>query len=186
MCESLADHGALDWGQPLAAQFAHEGIGEHRVAHTKTVFRGSVTRTICTTIAVAAALGALPSAAQQRPIATPLADRQILVVGEKLELGIVLAGQWIWPAPDSLSAQLPAERRLPPATAHLSEDFTSITSMRELRDGRVLITDPRGDRFVVADFRTDRLDSTRSGGWGADRVSSPFRPRSFHWAPTPR
>lgn len=41
------------------------------------------------------------------------------------------------------ASQVPAERRLAPATGQLSEEFISITSIRELSDGRVLITDPR-------------------------------------------
>ncbi len=85
---------------------------------------------------------------------------------------------WVWTllpsaTPTTVTAQLSAERILPPATARLPEDFTSITSVRELRDGRVLITDPRGDRFVVADFRTGRLDTIGRVGRGPGEFAFP-------------
>ena len=63
-------------------------------------------------------------------------------------------------------SQVPAERRLAPVTGQLSEEFVSITSIRELRDGRVLITDPRGGRLVLADFGADRLDTIGRRGRG--------------------
>lgn len=79
----------------------------------------------------------------------------------------------LFPLSTNTVPQLPAERRLAPATAQLTEDFTSITSLRELRDGRVLLTDPRGDRFVVADFRSDRLDTIGRVGRGPGEFAFP-------------
>lgn len=46
--------------------------------------------------------------------------------------------------------------------ANLSEGFTAITSVRELQDGRVLLTDPRERRIVVADFEAN---TTRPDAW---------------------
>lgn len=48
----------------------------------------------------------------------------------------------------------PAPRRieLPKASATHDEEFTAITSVRELRDGRVFATDGREQRLVVLDF----------------------------------
>lgn len=55
---------------------------------------------------------------------------------------------------------------LRPATGTLAEEFTVITSIRELRDGRVLITDPREPRLVVADFGTGKVESISGKGRG--------------------
>jgi hypothetical protein len=55
---------------------------------------------------------------------------------------------------------------LPAATGRLSEEFTSIVGVRELADGRVLISDDRETRVVVADFAANRatvLGRTGSG-----------------------
>ncbi len=55
---------------------------------------------------------------------------------------------------------------LRPATGTLAEEFTAITSIRELRDGRILITDPREPRLVVADFGTGKVESISRKGRG--------------------
>jgi hypothetical protein len=49
-------------------------------------------------------------------------------------------------------AQQPPRLMLPPANASLAEEFSAINGIRELRDGRVLVTDPRERRVVVGDF----------------------------------
>lgn len=55
---------------------------------------------------------------------------------------------------------------LPPAEAKLEAEFTSITSVRELSDGRVIITDPRDRGLVVADLRTGRVEEIGRKGQG--------------------
>jgi hypothetical protein len=54
----------------------------------------------------------------------------------------------------SLQAQVPETRRLSPPTAQVPEEFTNLTSLRELSDGRVLVTDRRDARLAVVDFST--------------------------------
>lgn len=54
-----------------------------------------------------------------------------------------------------------------PADAFLSEPFGSIHSIRELADGRVLISDASSEnRLVVADLRTGRVRLVGSNGAG--------------------
>ncbi len=53
-----------------------------------------------------------------------------------------------------LGFQEPAPVTLKPSTATLNEEFTFASSVRELRDGRVIITDSRESRIIVADLRT--------------------------------
>lgn len=59
-----------------------------------------------------------------------------------LALGALLAGQAV-----------PAPTRLPAAEATLDADFTRIVAVRELADGRVLISDAGDRKLFVADFR---------------------------------
>ncbi|MCL4214477.1 MAG: hypothetical protein KJZ74_11210 [Gemmatimonadales bacterium] len=51
-------------------------------------------------------------------------------------------------------AQAPTALKLKPATVTHPEEFSAITSVRELGDGRLLVTDPRERRMVVLDFGT--------------------------------
>lgn len=53
---------------------------------------------------------------------------------------------------DSLRAQSPAIARLGAPSAALPEDFSVIATVRELSDGRVLVSDEKEGRVVVADF----------------------------------
>lgn len=71
--------------------------------------------------------------------------------------------------------QAPAERqlKLPPPTAQLSEEFTFISSLRELSDGRVLITDPRDNRVVVVDLNTGAVQQVGRQGKGPNEYSTP-------------
>jgi len=68
--------------------------------------------------------------------------------------------------------------RLPPANAVLSETFTALTSVRELADGRVLLSDPREARLVVADFTTQRVVAIGRPGQGPGEyaLAAPFHP----------
>jgi hypothetical protein len=61
---------------------------------------------------------------------------------------------------------------LRPADAMLDEEFTYIGSVRELRDGRVLITDPRENRVVVADLRANRVEPVGRPGHGPEEYGS--------------
>lgn len=78
-------------------------------------------------------------------------------------VGALCTGVGLLVAP--LDAQPLRRLSLGAATGTLPEEFTAITSVRELRDGRVLITDGREQRLVVADFRTGRVEQVgRKGG----------------------
>ncbi|HLA89562.1 MAG TPA: hypothetical protein VJL28_03900 [Gemmatimonadaceae bacterium] len=64
-----------------------------------------------------------------------------------------------------VNAQQPRQITLKPADAKLAEEFTSLTSVRELSDGRVLISDGRENRIVVADLSTGQVIQVgRKGG----------------------
>jgi len=53
---------------------------------------------------------------------------------------------------------------LPPADVTHPHEFTSVTSVRELSDGRVIVTDGREQRIMVLDFRTgDSREIGRKG-----------------------
>ena len=64
------------------------------------------------------------------------------------------------------AAQQPATVRLQPHDARLETGFTSISSIRELSDGRILVTDPRDLQLVVADFRTGEVKPVSRRGAG--------------------
>ena len=70
----------------------------------------------------------------------------------------------------SLSAQSPRERPLKPG-ARFPEDFVGITSVRELADGRVFVTDPQGRNLVLADFASGKLDTIGRKGRGPNEFS---------------
>jgi len=63
---------------------------------------------------------------------------------------------------------------LPPPNAVLSETFTALTSVRELSDGRVILTDPREGRIVVADFATGQVRQIGRRGQGPGEYSTAF------------
>lgn len=62
-------------------------------------------------------------------------------------------------------------RHLQAADAKLAEEFTVVSSVRELRDGRVLISDERDVRLVVADFRLNQVKSVSRRGEGPGEFS---------------
>jgi hypothetical protein len=51
-----------------------------------------------------------------------------------------------------LRAQEPNRLSLRPPALQFAEEFTAITSVREIAGGRVLVIDERDNRIVVADF----------------------------------
>ncbi|HEX7121530.1 MAG TPA: hypothetical protein VF178_04100 [Gemmatimonadaceae bacterium] len=67
-------------------------------------------------------------------------------------------------APYAGMAQKPVSVSLPPAIARLAAEFSDLTAIRELRDGRVLLFDRKETRFVVADLSSGRVrDVARTG-----------------------
>jgi len=66
---------------------------------------------------------------------------------------------------------------LPSPDAALSRGFTALTSVVELSDGRILLSDPREQSIVVADFATQGVEavSRTGGGPGEYRIAMPIR-----------
>ena len=58
--------------------------------------------------------------------------------------------------PLATHAQQAPRLTLAPATASPPEEFSSLTSARELKDGRVIVSDQRDGRVVVAPHRPAR------------------------------
>ena len=79
-------------------------------------------------------------------------------------------------APSLGMAQAPKRVVLPPHNARLDVGFTVITSVRELSDGRVLVTDPQDLQLVVADFRggEPKQISRRGQGPGEYGLAAPL------------
>ena len=63
------------------------------------------------------------------------------------------------------SAQLPG-RKLGAPTARLEEPFSDIASIRELRDGRVIVLDSKEQRIVIADLASGRITPVGAKGRG--------------------
>jgi hypothetical protein len=61
---------------------------------------------------------------------------------------------------------------LPPADAALQTGFTYLSSVRELRDGRVIISDPREQRLIVADLTTGLVKPVGRRGRGPQEWST--------------
>jgi hypothetical protein len=59
----------------------------------------------------------------------------------------------LWFAPIGISAQTVTRIPLKPASVSLDADFVGITSLREVADGRVIVTDGRDQALYVADFK---------------------------------
>jgi hypothetical protein len=90
--------------------------------------------------------------------------------------GLTLAALSPQPAA-SLPPQIVPEP-LPPPSASLQESFTALTSVVELGDGRVLLTDPREARIVVADLALQSVEAVgrRGQGPGEYMLAAPIRP----------
>jgi hypothetical protein len=69
-------------------------------------------------------------------------------------------------APSATLSQRVAVVALQPPNGSLDEEFTLLTSVRELSDGRVLVTDPRDKLLVVADFRSGSVEQIGGRGRG--------------------
>lgn len=58
----------------------------------------------------------------------------------------------------------PGRVTLPPADATLTHEFTRVESVRELMDGRLLVSDPRDRGLLIVDFRGGQVaDISRKG-----------------------
>jgi hypothetical protein len=63
-------------------------------------------------------------------------------------------------------AQPAARLTLAPPNGTLPAEFSSLSWVRELADGRIIITDGKDDRLVLADFRTGRVEAISHKGQG--------------------
>ncbi len=70
-------------------------------------------------------------------------------------------------------AQQPVSIVLRPANARLSEEFSILSSVRELPDGRVLISDEKDKRVVVADLTANRVAQIGRAGDGPGEYRQP-------------
>lgn len=70
----------------------------------------------------------------------------------------------------SLVAQSPRAVLQPP-NGTLSHEFTRVESVRELRDGRLLVADPRDRGLVVVDFRSGQVTDVGRKGRGPGEYS---------------
>ncbi len=87
---------------------------------------------------------------------------------------VVLLGSLFWGGCDGASSEsgsLPL-LQLAPVSAESVVGYTSITSVRELGDGRVLVTDPREGRVEVLDFFTGTATPVGRRGAGPEEWSS--------------
>lgn len=75
--------------------------------------------------------------------------------------------------PLALSAQQPLSLGKP--DAEFKEPFTQIGTLRELRDGRVLVVDPRDKVVLLVDFRTGTASRVGRNGAGPGEYALPAR-----------
>ncbi len=66
----------------------------------------------------------------------------------------------------ALQAQAPREFRLKPANGQLKTEFVNITSVRELQDGRVLVSDSRSRTLLAGDFKDGSVNLIGRKGRG--------------------
>src|SRR5688572_10525457 len=62
---------------------------------------------------------------------------------------------------------------LQPSNGSLTEEFEALSSIRELRDGRLLLTDRRQQRLVLANLATGQVSTVGRRGQGPGEYSSP-------------
>lgn len=77
----------------------------------------------------------------------------------------------IVPTAIPLGAQRPAAITLKPASGQHPEEFTAVSALRELADGRVLVSDSRESRLVVLDFRAGATKAVGRTGRGPSEYS---------------
>jgi hypothetical protein len=90
----------------------------------------------------------------------------------------IVFGAALATAPLGVWAQTVPVLKLKPADVRLEEEFTAVGSVRELRDGRILVSDPREARVVVIDPRTGAVAPVGRTGKGPNEYSmaAPIRP----------
>jgi hypothetical protein len=76
-------------------------------------------------------------------------------------------------------AQTPATIALKPTNARLSEEFTVLGSIRELSDGRVLVSDEKDKRLVVADLKANTVAPIGRLGDGPGEYRQPGQLYAF-------
>lgn len=92
--------------------------------------------------------------------------------GSRIFLGLLLPLSWF---PATLAAQGVPVRVLAKPEAEFPEPFTMVAGVRELRDGRVVVADPR-DRIVqLVDFRTGNAERIGREGSGPGEYALPQR-----------
>lgn len=84
----------------------------------------------------------------------------------------------VFVAPSQLAAQPVAEAELGTPMAVLNDGLKSVTALRELADGRVLVVDSVGQKLLVVDLSTGKSETRMSGGTDADE----FRTLGNLWA----
>ena len=72
--------------------------------------------------------------------------------------------------------QEPARIALRASDGRLAEEFSRLVSIRELSDGRVLLSDNRDNRVAVADFRANRVAAVGRVGSGPAEFRPEVRP----------
>ena len=96
----------------------------------------------------------------------------------KVRIGLIgLFGAALATAPFSVRAQAAPKITLKPAAAKLPSEFSSIAALRELGDGRVLVTDPTENKVVVVDFAAGTVTQVGRSGQGPGEYQTPGRPR---------
>lgn len=85
---------------------------------------------------------------------------------------LLLAAAVAVSTPLALATGQPA-LRLSTATGALTAEFSSVTSVRELADGRLLVVDNREQRLVVGDFRSGEVSQIGRAGPGPDEYRNP-------------
>ena len=94
----------------------------------------------------------------------------------RLRIGLSgLIGAALATAPLSIAAQAPAQVKLRSADAKLDHEFTRIGTVRELKDGRVLVTDRGEKQLSVVDFRAGTVETVGRRGAGPSEYSDPNR-----------
>ena len=93
----------------------------------------------------------------------------------RLTLQIVLIGMTSGAASGRVAAQPSRLITLAKPTAELNEPFTSILSIRELSDGRVIISDSRDKVVQLADFRKQQVVKIGTAGAGPGEYKFPQR-----------
>lgn len=85
----------------------------------------------------------------------------------------IVLGAALATAPLSLSAQAGPVIKLKPVVGKIADEFSSIVAVRELADGRVLVTDVTESKLVVADFTTGAATQIGRTGQGPGEYQNP-------------